>query len=141
VASRGVRGAGSQQIRRNNSQQRAQLEDIPSLAAKNGNRAAVLLRNGGCARGGFARGRFFERGLAAAIWPKDADVLARGDLQVHFAERGVVSAHHGYVFEREKGWGHNFSFICDGLRYPKMLQGHLNRGNGKSKCANGSEMQ
>src|SRR5262249_41459862 len=103
------------------------------------NRAAVLLRNGGCQRVAFARDRFDERGFAAAIWAKDADVLTRGDLQVHFAERGVVSAHHGYVFEREKGWGHNSPSFAMAVDTQKCCKAILNEAMAKQNARTAAE--
>lgn len=100
VASGGVRGAGSEQIRRDDAQQGAQLENVPALAPENRNGAAVFgLISGWRQRVALAGNRFDERGLSAAVRAQNAHVLACGDFQIHFAEGGMVAAHHRHVFE------------------------------------------
>lgn len=107
VASCGIGGAGSEQVRRNDAQERAQFENVPALAAEDRNRGAVFcLIFGWRQRIALAGDRFDERGFAAAVWPQDADVLSRGDLQIYFTEGGVIAAHYRDVFELEKRRGH-----------------------------------
>src|SRR2546425_5008112 len=102
IPSSSVGGARSQQVRGYDSQQRPQLENIPTFAPEDGNRASAAHQ-----RITFPRHGLDERGFPAAIRSKDAHVLASGNFQVHFVERDAVTARNRYVFEREKGWGHS----------------------------------
>ena len=97
IASRGVRGAGSQQIRRDDTKQRAQLENVPPLAAQDGDRRAFPRQ--GIA---FARDRFDQRGFPATVRAEDANVFTGTDSERYTIERrpfGGRSAHHSNVME------------------------------------------
>ena len=97
-----LRGARRQQVRRDNSQQRPQLENVPPFASQNRNRTSIARQ-----RVAFPRDGLDQRGLPAAIRPQDAHVLPRGNFQIHFPERRAVAAHHRHVSERKKRWGHS----------------------------------
>ncbi|OLD21933.1 MAG: hypothetical protein AUI91_03265 [Acidobacteria bacterium 13_1_40CM_3_56_11] len=77
VAAAGIRGTGSQQVRRYDSEQRAQLENIPSLAPQYGNVGPVPRKRITLPRNGLDQCRF-----AAAIRSQDAYVFSARDLQV-----------------------------------------------------------
>src|SRR6267154_104139 len=107
VASGGVRGARSQQVRRNNAKKRAQLKNIPPLAPQYGNggpfpREWITLPGNG----------LDQRGLAATVGPKNTKVFAGPDLQCDVVEGGPLfprAAQDGHVFqekERRRRGGH-----------------------------------
>jgi len=100
IAPGGVRGAGSQQVGRNDSEQRAQLENIPSLAPQDGNRRPFPRK-----RIAFARDGLDQRGLAASVGSKNAHVLSGCDLQGHIVESRTLlprPAQDGHVFQGEQ---------------------------------------
>src|ERR1700734_264396 len=113
VATGGVRGARSQQIRRNDSQQRTQLEYIPAFAPENRNRGSFACHGITLARNGLN-----QRGFAASIGSEDANVFAGTDAKRNAIERrpsGGLSAHDGDVVEGQE-WrrrGH-FGFMENG---------------------------
>jgi len=76
VPSGRVRGARRQQIRRYNSQLRAQFENVPSLAPQNGNRRPFARLRITLTRDGLD-----QRGLPAPIRSQDAHVLPSPDFQ------------------------------------------------------------
>src|SRR5258708_40336901 len=71
VHSRRVRGARRQQVRRNDSQQRAQFENIPTVASEDPDRGVFAGD-----RVALPRQRLDERGFATAIRAQNAKALA-----------------------------------------------------------------
>ena len=98
ITAGGIRGAGSQQVRRHDSQQRAQLENIPSFASQYGNAGPFPREGITLPRNGLDQCRF-----AAAIRPQDAHVLPARDLQVHVLEGRAVATHYGDMRKGEQG--------------------------------------
>jgi len=96
VAAGGIRGTGSQQVRRNDSEQRAQLENIPSLATQYGNAGPLPRKWIALPRNGLDQRRF-----AAAVRPQDAHVFPARNLQVDVTESFAVATHYGHVGQRE----------------------------------------
>jgi len=72
--------------RRDDAQQRAQLKNVPALAAENRD-GGVLARN----RVAFPRGRLDQRGLAATIRTQDANMLTGVDSQGESCSAGWSS--------------------------------------------------
>src|SRR6266849_1210421 len=94
----GVRRARSEQIGRNDPELRAQLEDVPTFPAQNGDGGAFPGK--GVA---FAGDGFDECGFAAAVWAEDADVFACGDLHCYVVQRGAVAPHDRDMTHGEQG--------------------------------------
>src|SRR5258708_10444910 len=97
VAAGGLRGAGSQQVRRHDAEQRAQLENVPSLAPKYGNPGPIARKRITLPRNGLDQCRF-----AAAIRSQDAYVLAARNLEVNVVKRRAVTTHNGDVRKGER---------------------------------------
>src|ERR1700675_1989445 len=92
VAASGIRGTASQQVRRNNAQQRAQLENVPALAPQYGNAGSFPREWITLPRDGLDQCR-----LAAAIRSQYAHVLPAGDFQADVLEGRAVTTHYGDV--------------------------------------------
>src|SRR2546430_14095932 len=84
ITASGIRGTGSQQVRRYDSEHGAQFENIPSRAPQYGNTGPFPHEWIAFPRYGLDQGRF-----AAAIWSQYANVLTASDLQVRSEERRV----------------------------------------------------
>src|SRR2546422_4706412 len=98
VAAGGIRGTGSQQVRGDDSEQRAQLENIPALAPQYGNAGPFPCQWIALPRNGLDQRRF-----AAAIRPQYANVLPASDLQVDVIEGRAVTTHDRDICEGEQG--------------------------------------
>jgi len=97
-----IRGAGRQEVRRDDSKPRTQLENIPSLAPEDGNPGPLPREWIALPRNGLDQCR-----LAAAIRSQDADVLPAGDFQINVAQGLTVTTHHRHMRKGEQGrWGH-----------------------------------
>src|SRR5207237_9853685 len=90
ITAGGLRGTGSQQVRRYDSEQRAQFENIPSLPPQYGN-VGPFPRDGIA----LSRNRLDQCRCAAAIWSQYAHVLPASDLQVDVMEGRALSTHDG----------------------------------------------
>src|SRR5882762_2868631 len=98
ITAGGIRGTGSQQVRGDDSKQRAQLENIPSLAPPYGNAGPFPCEWIALPRNGLDQCRF-----AAAIRPQYANVLPASDLQVDVIEGRAVTTHDRDMREGEQG--------------------------------------
>src|SRR2546430_2762667 len=98
IAASGIRGTGSQQVRRYDSEQRAQFENIPSLPPQYGN-VGPFPRDGIA----LSRNRLDQCRFAAAIWSQYAHVLPASDLQVDVMEGHAVTTHDRDMREGEQG--------------------------------------
>src|SRR5258708_8500746 len=121
ITAGGIRGTRSQQVRRHDAEQRAQLKNIPSLAPQYGNARpfprqwVALPRNG-----------LDQRGLAAAIRPQDAHVLSARDLQVDVMECRSVTAHYRDMRKGEQGRRDGDHSGLNGLNRPAVAPGDDN---------------
>src|ERR1700730_6427038 len=82
VAAGRITGTGCQQIGRDDAEQRAQLKNVPALAAENRDGGAFVRH-----RVAFTRDGLDQRGLAAAIRTQDTNMLARLDAQGDVLQR------------------------------------------------------
>ena len=108
VAARGVAGTRGQQVRRDDSQKRAQLENIPALTPQDGN-GRVIPRE----RVTLSRDGFDERRFTASVGPEDADVLAAGDFQVDIQKSLAVATYYSDSREGEQGNGRHKSILAE----------------------------
>src|SRR5882724_485649 len=97
IAARGVRGARSQQVWRNDAKQRPELKNVPTLPAQNRNRRTVVRQ-----RVTFASDGLNQRGFPAPVRAQDAHMFARVDPQRHVFQCGALTAHDGYVIQRQQ---------------------------------------
>src|SRR5712692_433589 len=97
ITAGGIRGAGRQQVRRYDSEQRAQLENIPSFAPQYGNAGTFPREWIALPRNGLDQCRF-----AAAIRSQYAHVLPARDLQVNVLEGRAVTTHYRDMGKREQ---------------------------------------
>ena len=85
------------QFVRNDSEQRAQLEDVPGFAPQNRQR-----RIGPRQRITLARDGLDQRRFAAAVRPQDRHVLARADAERNIVEHLFFAEHHGDAVEGQQ---------------------------------------
>src|SRR6266481_7732082 len=119
VAAGSVRGAGSHQVRRHNTEQRAQLENVPSLAPKYGNPGPIARKRITLPRNGLDQCR-----LAAAIRSQDAYVLAARNLQVNVVKRRAVTTHYGDVRKGEQRFRNSVHAELSGDNHPAITVGN-----------------
>ena len=98
VEAGGVGGARSEQILRDDAEVGAQFKDVPAVLAHDGDGRTFAGE-----RIAFARDGLDERGFAATVGTKDADVFAGVDAQGEVAESRQVTANHGDVVQIEQG--------------------------------------
>src|SRR5438105_1935451 len=110
ITAGGLRGTGSQQVRRYDSEQRSQLENIPSLPPQYGNVGPFPREWIALSRNGLDQRRF-----AAAIRSQDAHVLPASDLQVDIMEGHAVTTHDRDMREEEQGRGDGFHSRLNGI--------------------------
>jgi hypothetical protein len=72
----------------------AQFEDVPAFAAEQSH--PRIFPSNGIA---FARNRLDQRRLAAAVRPKNRDVLVGSDAQAEVVKRDLLPAHHAQVMK------------------------------------------
>src|SRR5882762_784897 len=97
IAAGSIRRARSQQVRRHDSEQRAQFENIPSLAPQYGN-AGLFSRKGIALPGN----GLDQRRFAAAVRPQDAHVFSARNLQVEVAQGLTLTTHYRHMGKRKQ---------------------------------------
>src|SRR5690349_8321129 len=109
VASGRIRSAGGKQVGRDDTQQGAQLEDVPAFASENRDRGAFIRE-----RVAFPSDGLDQGGLAAAVRAKDADMLTGCHEEADVLQCRVLSPHYDDVLQVQKrgpAWavGHDVS--------------------------------
>jgi hypothetical protein len=115
VEAGGIRGASREEIGRNDAQSRAEFENIPEGASKNGDGRIFALKGVALASESLDEGRFTR-----TVGTEDADVLANGDAEGEAVEGDILAAEYGDILQIEQGRSHGQGFPRKSLEINRL---------------------